>query len=172
MTDNILNWCKSIISITPARWFSLVQSIPEELLTVQPSPNEWSALECLQHLVDVEQISYPVRIKALLEEQPFTGFNPADQPLKPPPTIALADEFDRLRQHNLMLFNGITEADLDKQALHAEYGMVAMRQFLHHWAGHDLNHLVQAERALMQPFIKGCGAWVVNYDDHIVKANQ
>ncbi len=168
MTD-ILNWCKSIVSITPARWFGIVQSVPEELLTMQPAPNEWSALDCLQHLVDVEQISHPVRIKALLAEQPFPGFNPEDQPLRPPPTTALADEFDRLRQHNLILLSEITEADLDKQALHAEYGMVTMRQFLHHWASHDLNHLIQAERALIQPFVKGSGPWIVNYDDHIVK---
>jgi hypothetical protein len=170
MADNIIAWCKSVISITPARWFSLVQSVPMELLTMRPAPNEWSAIECLQHVVDVEQISFPVRIKALLAEQPFPGFNPADQPPKPPPTPALADTFNQLRQQNLLLLDQVTAADLDKQAFHAEYGMVTMRQFLHHWAGHDLNHLVQAERALMQPYIRGCGAWVVNYDDHIIKA--
>ena len=169
MTDNILDWCKSIMTITPARWFSLVQSVPMELLVMRPAANEWSAIECLQHMVDVERVSFPMRIKALLAEQPFTGFNPADQPAKPPPTIALADEFNHLREATLLLVNQTTEADLDNQSLHAEYGMVTMRQFLHHMAGHDLNHLVQAERALMQPFIKGCGAWVVNYEDHVVK---
>lgn len=169
MTDNILNWCKSIAGNTPARWTSLVNSVPLELLLKRPQPNEWSALECLQHMVDVERDSFPVRIKALLARQPFSAFNPDDQPPKPAPTVALADEFNQLRQHTLVLLDGITEADLDNQALHAEYGMVTMRQFLHHIAGHDLNHLVQAERALMQPFIQGTGPWVVNYADHIVK---
>jgi hypothetical protein len=167
--DNTLTWSKSIITISPARWISLVQSVPMELLSMRPAASEWSAIECLQHVVDVERISFPMRIKALLAEQPFAGFNPADQPPKPAPTAALADEFNQLRQQTLVLFNQITEADLDKQSLHAEYGMVMMRQFVHHMAGHDLNHLVQAERALMQPFIRGCGPWVVNYDDHIVK---
>jgi hypothetical protein len=171
MEYNILKWSKSIIAITPARWFSLVDSVPIELLVMRPAANEWSAIECLQHVVDVERVSFPMRIKALLAGQPFAGFNPGDQPPKPPPTIALADEFNQLRQETLALFNQITEADLDKQSLHAEYGMVTMRQFLHHMAGHDLNHLVQAERALMQPFIRGCGPWVVNYEDHIVKVN-
>lgn len=167
-----MEWCKSVISTTPARWFSLVQSVPEELLLMPPAPNEWSALECLQHMVDVEQISFPIRIKALMAGQPFPGFNPADQPPKPAPTITLADEFDRLRQHNLILLNEVSPDALDNQALHTEYGMVSMRQFLHHWAGHDLNHLVQAERALMQPFISGCGPWVVNYADHKVAVNE
>ncbi len=66
----------------------------------------------------------------------------------------------------------MTGADLDKRALHAEYGMVSMSEFLHHWAAHDLMHTVQAERALMQPFIKGCGPWLENYGDHIVKGSQ
>jgi hypothetical protein len=171
MTDNILIWSKSIITTSPARWSSLVQSVPLELLSMRPAPNEWSAIECLQHVADVERVSFPMRIKALMTGQPFTSFNPQDRPPKPPPTIALADEFNQLRQQTLVLFNQITEADLDNQALHAEYGMVSLRQFVHHMAGHDLNHLVQAEWALMQPFIRGCGPWVVNYDDHIVKVD-
>ncbi|MBZ0320410.1 MAG: DinB family protein [Anaerolineae bacterium] len=167
MSDPILTWCKSVVTITPARWNSLVTSVPLELLTRPPAPGEWSALDCLQHLVEVERVSYPVRLKALLAGQPFPGFNPADS-IKPPPTPALAVEFEELRRANLTLLDQITPADLDRQALHAEYGMVTMRQFLHHWAGHDLMHVVQAERALMQPFIQGCGPWVVNYTDHAV----
>jgi hypothetical protein len=30
---------------------------------------------------------------------------------------------------------------------------------VHEWAAHDLNHTVQAERALMHPFIAGSGPW-------------
>jgi len=44
-----------------------------------------------------------------------------------------------------------------------------MSQLLHHIAAHDLNHLVQAERAIMQPFIQGSGRFAVNYTDHTVK---
>ncbi len=166
MENNILEWCKAIVVITPKRWLGLVKSVPIDLLSMRPAPREWSALECLQHTVDVEQVSFPVRLKALLAGQPFPGFNPNDRPPQEATPIALAEDFERLRQQNLILLNQLTEADLDKQALHAEYGVVSMRQFLHHWAGHDLNHLVQAERALLQPFIQGCGPWDINYVDH------
>jgi hypothetical protein len=39
---------------------------------------------------------------------------------------------------------------------------------IHQWAAHDLNHTVQAERALMQPFIAGPGPWRAagNFADH------
>jgi hypothetical protein len=132
-------------------------------------PNEWSALECLQHIVDTERLTMPVRLKALLAEEGFPSFNPADDGSRAAPTIVLAGEFNRLRQDNLMLLAQVTEADLIKKALHAEYGMVTMSEFLHHWAGHDVMHTVQAERALLQPFIEGCGPWVVNYTDHDVR---
>jgi hypothetical protein len=165
---DVIAWCKSVATITPARWSSLVQSVPLELLLRQPAPGEWAALECLQHLVEVEQIAFPVRIRALLAGQPFPGFDPNASREKPPLTPALADRFAHLRGETLQLLEQVTPADLDKQALHAEYGIVSMREFLHHIAAHDLNHTVQAERALMQPFIAGCGAWIVNYDDHKV----
>lgn len=169
MTDNILTWCKSVAAVTPARWFSLVQSVPLELLTERPAPNEWSALECLQHMTEVEAVSFPVRIKAVLAGQPFPAFNPKDRPPKAAPTVALADEFNQLRQQTLALIDTLTEADLEKKGLHAEYGWVTMSQLLHHIAAHDLNHLVQAERAVMQPFIRGCGPFDVNYTDHLPK---
>lgn len=168
MATNILEWCRSIIMITPVRWLNLVESVPPELLSLRPAANEWSALDCLQHLVETERDSFPLRIKALLAGQGFPGFSPG-VPVNTPPAPVLAAEFDKLRQENLARFAQITEADLDRQSMHAEYGMVSMRQFLHHWAGHDLMHTVQAERALMQPLIQGSGPWQVNYTDHIAR---
>ncbi len=172
MADNTVQWCRSIILTTPARWRTLVDSVPVELLDMRPAPNEWSALECLQHQVEVERDSFPVRLKALLAGQSFAGFDPNDRPVKPPPSIALAATFEQLRAANLRVLDGVTESDLDKRAEHQVYGMVSMREFLHHWAAHDLNHLVQAERALMQPLIRGCGAWNVVYTDHVVKTED
>lgn len=172
MVENILQWNRAIVTTTSARWFTLVQTFPLELLTMRPAPDEWSALECLQHLVDVEQTAFPVRLKALMAGQPFPAFDPNRRSEKPPLTVELAAEFDRLRKETLKLLDQVTDADLGKEALHAEYGVVTMSQFLHHMAAHDLNHTVQAERAMMQPFMAGCGPWIVNYDDHQVKVTK
>lgn len=172
MSTKILAWATDILTATPTRWLNLVQSFPEELLLRRPAPTEWSALECLQHIVDSERLAQPVRLKALLAEQGFRGFNPSKDGSKQAPTVALADEFVHLRQQNLSLLAQVTEADLDKRALHAEYGMVSMSEFLHHWVGHDLMHTVQAERALLQPFIQNSGPWQVNYTDHVAREKQ
>ncbi len=172
MTQKILAWATSILTTTPIRWMNLVQSVSEELLQIKPAPGEWSAVECLQHLVETERFVMPVRVKALLAGQSFPGFNPSDNGTELPSAAALVEEFTRLRHDNLPLLAQVTEKDLDKQAFHAEYGMVTMSQFLHHWAGHDLMHTVQAERALLQPFIQGCGPWEMNYTDHLARKSQ
>src|SRR5260221_14319361 len=39
---------------------------------------------------------------------------------------------------------------------------------VHEWAAHDLMHTVQAERALMQPFVVGSGPWRSYFADHDV----
>jgi uncharacterized damage-inducible protein DinB len=166
---NILEWSQVILSNTPTRWFNLVQTIPLELLSMKPAPNEWSALDCLQHLVDVERVSTPVRLKALMVGQPFPAFNPDDYPAKEASAMELVTEFASLRQESLLLLKQATVANLERRALHAEYGMVSMSEFLHHIAAHDLMHTVQAEQAMMQPLIKGCGAWDVNYTAHLAK---
>lgn len=167
--QNILEYAIAILSSSPARWHKIVETVPLELLSLPPAPKEWSALDCLQHLVDVERVSTPVRLKAFMAGEAFPAFNPAEQPKKAAPTIALAAEFEQLRHESLLLLKAITPADLERRALHAEYGMVSLSDFLHHIAAHDLMHTVQAEQAIMQPLINGSGAWIVNYGAHIAK---
>lgn len=45
-------------------------------------------------------------------------------------------------------------------------------EMVNEWAGHDLNHTVQAERAIMQPFVRGCGPWQKYFSDHLVRADS
>src|SRR5215475_12113582 len=43
---------RAILATTPQRWNALVAALPDEVLRERPSPAEWSALECLEHLLD------------------------------------------------------------------------------------------------------------------------
>jgi len=47
-----------------------------------------------------------------------------------------------------------------------------MATMLQYWAGHDLMHTVQAERAVMQPFIEAAGPWRPAFADHDVGAED
>jgi hypothetical protein len=169
-TENILSWAYTVLETTPTRWTELAARVPAELLTRPPAAGEWSGLACLQHLVDTERWVFPVRVEAILAGQDFPAFDPDSQGTKPDvsqsPT-ALAGEFARLRTDGLAVLKKVTVADLSRQARHQELGIVTLSELLHEWAGHDLMHTVQAERAMMQPFIQGCGPWQSYFTDHL-----
>jgi hypothetical protein len=80
----------------------------------------------------------------------------------------LAGEFARLRVESLTLLSKVGEGDLNRTARHQELGMVTLGEMIHEWAGHDLMHTVQGERAILQPFIDGCGPWKRYFSDHAV----
>lgn len=160
--DNLLLSVQTVLNSTPARWLSLTEALPAELLTRPPAPGEWSALDCLQHLLDAERLVFPVRLQCLLAGQDFAAFDPDAQGTKlsssPIPT-EVAAQFAQARAASLALLGQVTPSDFPRTARHAELGLVTLGELLHQWAGHDLMHTVQAEQALMQPFIAGCGPW-------------
>jgi hypothetical protein len=159
-SDVLLSQARAILATTPARWLSLTESLPRDLLTRPPADGQWSAVECLRHLLDVERSVFPTRVRAFLAGQDFPGFDPDTQPpvdLTRP--AEMAREFATLREQSLALLAQLTPADLARSSRHGELGPVTLGDMVHEWAAHDLNHTVQAERALMQPFIAGSGPW-------------
>jgi len=167
--DSIVQSVWAVLTTTPKRWLNVAEDIPADLLSRPPAPGEWSALECLQHLVDTERWVFPARVRFLLAGQDFPAFDPDSQGAKPAvdqSPAGLAAEFARLRADGLRALDEVTPADLARQARHAELGIVSLNELLHEWAAHDLMHTVQAERALMQPFIEGCGPWRPYFRDH------
>ena len=171
--ENILPWVHAVLKTTPERWSYLSATLPAELLAQPPAPNEWSALECLLHLADAERAVFPVRVRAFLEGRDFAAYNPDREGQKSrfagvgdPDDADVGDQFEL--QAQVALLARLTAADLPRQARHPELGMVTLSELLHEWAGHDLMHTVQAERALMQPFIQGSGPWQRYFADHIV----
>ncbi len=166
----MLEWVFSVLKTTPSRWVRLGETLPGELSRQPPLPGEWSAVECLQHLVDAEQV-FKVRVEAFLAGKDFPAFNPDTQGSKPgAKTLAdLAGELARLREGSLERLSRLQPQDLERRARHQELGMVSLNEMLHEWAAHDLMHTVQAERALMQPFIQSCGPWQVYFTDHVAK---
>lgn len=168
--DNLLSNASAVLTTTPSRWGLLARTVPADLLARPAAPGQWSALNCLQHLTDAERFVFPTRVRALLAGRDFAAFDPDSQGTVSEtgrPAAELAAEFAALRAESLALFGTLTPADLSRRAVHQELGPVTLGQLLHEWAGHDLMHTVQAERALMQPFIQGCGPWQAYFADHL-----
>ncbi len=170
--DNIIDVTQAILALTPVRWQGFVQRVPDDLLKRQPAAGEWSALDCLVHLLDTERWVFPVRVQAFLGGRDFPGFDPDAQGTKSDVAMtaeATWAEFERLRSNSLAELKKVTQADLTRTARHSQLGVVSLSEMLHEWAAHDLMHTVQAERALMQPMIQECGPWKVYFADHIAK---
>jgi len=167
----IFRWVLPVLETTPQRWIQLAGRVPPELFQRKPAPNEWSAFDCLRHIVDTERSVFPARVGFLLRGEDFPAFNPDEEGKEPRGNITpieSAAEFARLRAGSLALLSKVGEGDLNRKARHQELGMVTLGEMIHEWAGHDLMHTVQGERAILQPFIDGCGPWKRYFSDHTV----
>ncbi|GCE14896.1 DinB family protein [Tengunoibacter tsumagoiensis] len=163
-----LTHIQAILSTTPERWQQLVRSLPLDLLSRQPATGEWSALQCLHHLLEAERFLYPVRVQAFLAGEDFVAFDP-EQPhsdLASQTPEELVTAFVAYRQDSLDMLQHLQNDDLKRSVQHPQLGTVTLVEMLHTWAAHDLMHTVQAERALMQPFMLDCGPWRPFFRDH------
>ena len=168
--SNLVETVKVVLSTTTTRWSSLTESLPRDLLARKPLPKEWSAMDCLCHLLDTERWIFPKRVQALLVGENFVAFDPDKQGthFTTQDPKQLSEEFEQLRKGSLLELERVTSKDLSLSARHSELGVVTLEELLHEWAAHDLMHTVQAERAILQPFIIGSGPWRSYFQDHDV----
>src|SRR5512133_246063 len=131
--DEVLTQARAILVTTPTRWADLARKVSPELLSRQPVADQWSALECLQHLVDTEQV-FRSRVQAFLAGQDFPGFDPDSQGTQPDSRQApaeLAHKFSSMRDESLAALTQISPADLGRKARHQELGPVTLEQMIH-----------------------------------------
>jgi hypothetical protein len=175
MTD-LINRTMAILRIDGGRWHVLATGLDRELLVRPPAPGEWSALQCLGHAADTEAVVFAARVRALLTGQAVLASYDPDAESTPitadTDPAALAERLAALRAESLALLGTAAEADLDRTARHAELGLVTLRELLNEWAAHDLMHIVQAERAVMQGFIPNSGPWRRYFADHDVEVSM
>jgi DinB superfamily len=119
----------------------------------RPAPGEWSANECVGHLIEAERRGFAGRIRTIL-----AAHRPDLQPdleTWDPPAVAearqdnlrpageLADEFDRLRRDGIALVRGLSPADLARVGIHPDVGPLRVDELLGEWVHHDRNHVRQ-----------------------------
>lgn len=137
---------------TPAALRALVDAAGPALGR-RPGPGDWSALECLAHIVDAELVSSARYRWILAHEEP--DLLPYDQDLwidrlHAPPEDApeLLALFEALRAANLSLWARTPVAARDRAGIHRERGPESYGLTFTLIAGHDRFHLTQARRAL------------------------
>ena len=167
--NDLIKTVQAILTITPERWTRLCLGLPADQLSRPAAPGQWSALECLHHLTSTEAV-FAYRLRCFLEEcSDFPAYNPESPKARIDPAATphvLSAEFAKRRSDSLLLLSQVSTVHLERRARHAELGPVTLGELLNEWAAHDLNHTVQAERALMQPLIQGSGPWRKYFADH------
>jgi DinB superfamily len=168
---DLLETARSLLGTTPGRWQSLVDSAPGELLQRCPADGEWSAAECLNHLLVTERYVFGERLHAILESRDMPAFDP-EAPREPEPETTAQELVTALaaaRARNLEVLSGLQAGDLERASRHPLYGMVPLHVILSTWAAHDLQHTVQAEEAMMQALLPGTGPFRFRFADHEVR---
>jgi len=173
---DLINRTIAILRVDGGRWHALATGLDRELLMRPPAPGEWSALQCLGHATDTEAAVFAARVRAILAGQAeLASYDPDAQSTAitaETDPATLAERHAALRAESLALLATVAETDLDRTARHADFGPATLRDVLNQWAAHDLMHVVQAERAVMQAFIPDSGPWRRYFADHDVDASM
>jgi hypothetical protein len=156
----------AILSRTPATLDTLLRGLPDGWIVAHEGGDTWSPFDVIGHLIHGERTDWLPRARIILEHgdaRPFEKFDRfAQDALCQGRTLAsLLDEFATCRRQNLhdLAALRLEEADLERRGLHAELGVVTLRQLLATWVAHDLDHVVQISRALARQYSDQVGPW-------------
>lgn len=169
--EELLDLLPRVLSTTAPRLVALASSIPDDLLRRRPLPDAWSPWEVFQHLLDTERLVFPPRIRAFLDGA--TTIENVDQNASQWDTtrtaVDIANEIAARRSGTLGLIASLSAHDLSRETEHSEYGRLTLGQMLHYFPAHDLTHLVQIERALIQPLLPGVEPWAGGVEDMLMR---
>jgi hypothetical protein len=149
----------SVMATTARRWLDLAATVPDNVLERPAVAGEWSVVDCLRHLLNVERNVFPTQVARFMAGVEELG--PLDQAAFPPveerTARELAEAFARKREENLAMLAALSPEDLERTARSPEHGPVVLGDVVQVWALHDLEHVIQVDRTLQQAFVAGSG---------------
>ena len=116
----------------------------------RPAPGEWSANECVGHLLEAERRGFAGRIRHILaEDRPaLVDLGSAGGRCRPPGRPAgrsrsWRPSSSRCGPRASALVGSLTSADLGRVGIHPEVGELRVDELLGEWVHHDRNHVRQ-----------------------------
>lgn len=142
----------------PQAFALLFEREDEETLHHRPAPGEWSAVETVAHLGDLDAFNRTERFNVILDETlteappTLPAYEPADERVAAGNYQALSstealDFFKRERDLIVALLEGLRPHELARTGIHPKMGERTLLQ-LADLRVHDRNHLDQASAAI------------------------
>ena len=154
---------RSVLEASPAILQSLLRAMPADSTGERPVEGEWSELEVVEHLLEVE-VLLRHRVEAIVGGNggPIARL---DIPQQPPPSslpLALAAWRDR-RQQNLAWLTGLDLEQQRRTGVLPQLGPISAAEQVGEWAYHDLEHLRQLMAVLEHRLHPGMGPFRAVY---------
>jgi len=155
---------------TPRILDAMLRGRSEAWLTCRPSPEAFSPIDVVGHLILAEETNWLPRVRTILEARdagidacvfpPFDRF--AFQPIiAGKPVGELLDNFAALRGQSLQTLSDLrlTEHDLTLPGQHPQFGDVTLGNLLATWVVHDLGHITQITKTMANEYHDAVGPW-------------
>lgn len=147
MTDQDFSELLLSLEATPETVKQLTGSLSEVELKWKPSENEFSALEQVCHLRDIELEAYTIRIQRLLSEsQPSLpdidgGRLAVERDYNNQKLEAALHDFARARLENIRMLHSVSAEQLNLTGVLEGVGEITLGGLLHFVREHDQAHL-------------------------------
>jgi FMN phosphatase YigB (HAD superfamily) len=144
----------AFLQATPAVLHTLTRALPPSRWVQHPQPGEWSALEILCHLRDIDLEINLARVESILvEENAFIAGQSTDEWVTER-AYNLSDPgqafrtFVAAREKLVKLLAGLSAPDWERRARHTILGPTTLRELVEIMVDHDRLHIQQAAAAL------------------------
>lgn len=153
MGYNIIAETIDSLRLTPELLAIYVRGLSAEQAKKQPAEGEWSVLEVVCHLRDVEEVSYK-RFQAIRDTENPTVYGADANALAIEKKYREDDlqkalaEFAAKRAVLVEELKALTPEQWERTGQHASAGTLSILNNTQHLAWHDINHLAQLARQL------------------------
>jgi hypothetical protein len=161
-----LNQGIEVLTQTPSVLSALLRGKSAPWLNARKTPDSFSPLDVLGHLIHGEITDWIPRVRMILEQRDTMPFEPFDrfgfkELIAGKSADELLDEFADLRRQSLAALRdlGVTEEQLTLPGRHPELGAVALGNLLATWTVHDLGHIAQIVKTMAGEYREAVGPW-------------
>lgn len=134
---------------TTAAIRQLLDGVAQDQVSRRPSAKDWSILEHICHLRDIEQEGYTVRVEKILNhDRPFLADLDGDKlaaerDYNHQPFDRAWQSFIAARENNLRTFRHLSDEQMSRSATFENVGVITLAQLIRMMGEHDEEHLRQ-----------------------------